>query len=103
MNKFALIALLVLPLASCSYVEVSRSDEVFTITSVKPPKWLRVTVEDTHGNLYDVSVSKRCSSWKEIKVGSKVTLLRIKYQSETDGPVESSVHVRHSSDVCPKG
>lgn len=78
----------------------TRTEETFTITGVKPPKRLYVDVVDAQGRGYTVYVSKRCSNWRQIEVGSKVVLLR-ETSRYADGREETDVRVRSSSDVCP--
>lgn len=100
----ALVALplLAIPLASCdSVIDRSSTVEEFTITHVKPPKRLQVDVVDSTGKSYRVYVAKRCSKWRQIKVGSKVNLERSTYKYES-GRTETHVRIRSASDVCPR-
>lgn len=98
------VAALALPLlTSCdARTEVSSVAEQFTITKVKPPKRLHVDVVDKRGQSYHVFVSKRCSNWRQIVVGSKVNLERTIYRLSS-GNIETVVRARSSSDVCPRG
>lgn len=101
-TRLLVILLLMTPLAGCDIVvETDSVTEQFTITRVKPPKRLYVDVIDKEGRSYHVYVAKRCSNWRRIAVGSKVTLERRTYRYES-GRTETSVHVRSSSDVCPR-
>lgn len=100
MKRMITIACMVLPLAGCA-VETSTTHETFTIIQVKPPKRLYVDVVDSLGRSYHVYVSKRCSNWRQIKIGSKVVLNRETTRYD-DGSVSTSVRVRSSSDVCPR-
>ncbi len=94
--------LIMIPLAACdARTKVSSVDEQFTITKVKPPKRLYVDVADSEGRSYHVYVAKRCSNWRSIVVGSKVTLQRNTYRYES-GKTETAVSVRSPSDVCPR-
>lgn len=100
--KLFVLFLLMISLAACdARTEVSSVDEQFTITNVKPPKRLYVDVVDSEGRSYHVYVSKRCSNWRSIVVGSKVTLQRNTYRYES-GKTETAVSVRSPSDVCPR-
>lgn len=101
MKKLFAIVALTLPLAACNYVEIDRTKENFTILSINPPKHVYVDVVDSNGNEYTVYVSKHCNNWREIKVGTEVTLVRVKYRDEKDGPIKDKVRVENKSDVCP--
>lgn len=100
-TKLIAIPLFLIALAGCdARVETSSVAEQFTITNVKPPKRLYVDVVDKDGRSYNVYVSKRCSNWQDIVIGSKVTLERTTHRYES-GRTETGVNVRSSSDVCP--
>lgn len=101
LTRLVAIGLLAVPLAACDTgTEVSNVAEEFTITKVKPPKRLYVDVIDKDGKSYQIYVSKRCSTWQQIVIGSKVTLNRVTYRYD-GGRIETDVRLKSSSDICP--
>lgn len=62
--------------------EVHREDREYEVTSINPPKRMYVSLKDvrTGARYNDISVSKRCSGWQSLKVGSKWVLPEVTYQ-----------------------
>jgi hypothetical protein len=100
--KISLLAA-VLALSACSPPQVvSRTSEDFTIVGVKPPKRLRIDVMDSNGVVYKgLYVSKHCSTWQQIKIGSKVNLDRLVMKG-SNGETYVLPSIRTSDDVCPR-
>ena len=89
MNKVsqAAVALLLLVssllmLSGCQIPdELAIEDRIFEVVEINPPKRYYVTLRDLKsGEVFEVYVSKRCSTWRELKIGSHVTLERITYE-----------------------
>lgn len=77
----ALVVAIAVGLSACGPREpestfVSRVTGEFVVTKIKPPKRFYVSLRDvdtgqTYNHLY---VSKRCSNWAKLKVGSVIRL-----------------------------
>lgn len=91
----------VLMLTACtSYTEVERTAQTFEVTKVKPPKRLYVTLKDLKTNeVTRVYVSKRCARWREIKVGSTITLTKVTLRNDKG---ETSTRLEGKSTICPR-
>lgn len=88
-----------LALAGCDSVkETYRTTEEFKIVAVKPPKRFYVTIEDTSGEQYRVYISKRCSTWRQVVIGSKVSMERYTYIRESGSKQYS---FRPLTRICP--
>lgn len=87
MRFFVLLMLaLTVMLTGCeSEKMISQETRTFEVTAVKRPKNFRVSLKDVeNGRTYDrVRVGKRCSRWREVKVGSRVQLTEATYLSES--------------------
>ena len=95
-----LLLVFTLALVACSgYTEVSRVPETFTIVDVNPPKHFRVIVMDYKGDTYEVNVSKHCNRWREVKIGSMVTLTRVTQRHDKG---HFSSYVTGGSHICPR-
>lgn len=78
---------------------VNSGQKVFTILEIDPPKHVYVDLKDEKGQIYKhVYVSKHCNNWRQIVLGSTVTLTVNQYargperwESISAGP------------VCPRG
>lgn len=100
MWRVAMLCAVVLLGACTSYTEVERTAQEYEITKVKPPKRLYVTLKDLKTNeVTRVYVSKRCSRWREIKVGSTVTLTKVTLRNDQG---EMSTRVEGKSAICPR-
>ena len=84
--------------AACTPSElVSQEKQTFTIVKVKPPKRLYVDLKDSNGVVHHEYVSKRCGSWKKIKVNSQVQLTVNTYKRGNE--TYQKIDVSH---ICPK-
>lgn len=100
MWRIAMLCAVVLLSACTSYTEVERTAQEYEITKIKPPKRLYVTLKDLKTNeVTRVYVSKRCSRWREIKVGSTVTLTKVTLRNDQG---EMSTRVEGKSAICPR-
>ncbi len=100
MWRIALLCVVLLIGACTSYTEVERTAQTFEITKVKPPKRLYVTLKDISTNeVTRVYVSKRCSQWRKIKVGSTVTLTKVTLRNDKG---EMSTRLEGKSVICPR-
>lgn len=65
--------------------EIHTNHRVFAVVGVKPPKHMRVDLRDVKtGELFkEVSVSKRCSGWQSLKIGTHFWLIERTYQGES--------------------
>lgn len=100
MWRIVMLCVVLLISACTSYTEVERTAQTFEITKVKPPKRLYVTLKDLSNNeVTRVYVSKRCSRWREIKVGSTVTLTKVTLRNDKG---EISTRVEGKSSICPR-
>lgn len=66
-----------LPLTGCQgrYSVESQSFKNYTIIGINRPKHFRVALQDESGRVFEkVSVSKHCNRWREVKLGSVVSL-----------------------------
>lgn len=95
-NKMVLALVCAIGLGGCSPggVEVHREDREFVVTDVKPPKRMDISLRDVKtGAQYNrLSVSKRCSNWEGLKVGSKWELPEVTYQHD-DGSRTKRVEI----------
>jgi len=85
-------------LAGCEVAEVeSRKVVTYKIVDIKRPKHFRVSLQDETGRVFkNVSVSKHCNRWREVKLGSMINLTTdIMKRGE-----ERWVDI-HASFVCP--
>lgn len=78
-NKFILtLGLITLfNLGGCMerYSVESQSFKKYTIIGINRPKHFRVALQDESGRVFQkVSVSKHCNRWREVQLGSVVTL-----------------------------
>lgn len=84
MKYGVLVLALAASLSGCGLggTEVHREDREFVVTSIKPPKWFRVSLKDARNGAHynDISVSKRCSGWESANPGSVWTLPEVTYQ-----------------------
>ena len=56
-------------------VAVETHEVEFTITGLRPPKHFAADLMDRYGAVNrNVAVSKHCNRWREIQIGSKITL-----------------------------
>lgn len=96
-----IVLMVVVSLSACtSYTEAERTAQTFEITKVKPPKRLYVTLKNLSTNeVTRVYVAKRCSRWREIKVGSTVTLTKVTLRNEQG---EVSTRLEGKSILCPR-
>lgn len=100
MWRIAIVCMAVLLSACTSYTEVGRTAQTFEITKVKPPKRLYVTLKDLSTNdVTRVYVSKRCARWRDIKVGSTVTLTKVTLRNNKG---EISTRLEGKSSICPR-
>jgi len=65
--------------------EIHSEQREYEVVGVKPPKHMRVDLRDVKtGELFkDVSVSKRCSGWETLKIGTHFWLIERTYQGES--------------------
>lgn len=100
MWRVAMLCSILLLSACTSYTEVERTAQSFEVTKVKPPKRLYVTLKDLATNeVTRVYVSKRCARWREIKVGSTVTLTKVTLRNDKG---ETSIRLEGKSAICPR-
>lgn len=62
--------------------EIKRVEKIYEIIEIKSPKRFKVTLKDTeNGIIYErLYVSKWCSSWRNLKIGSKWKFDEVTYQ-----------------------
>lgn len=100
MKRILIVGALALGLVGCEApVSIETTQTEFYITDVKKPKRMYVTlVEKATGRHYREYVSKRCSRWEEVKVGSSVTLTMTK-RTWDDGSQTVDID---AYPVCPR-
>lgn len=71
-----LAVLVAMPLVGCvEQATVTTSQRTFTILAVEPPKHMHVDLKDNNARIFKhVHVAKRCSNWRQVVLGSTVTL-----------------------------
>lgn len=97
----ALLATLVL-LTGCNHGElVETTTQTFEVTHVDPPKHFRVTLKNVDsGQVFeDVYVSKRCSRWKEVPVGTELRLVVGTYRT---GEAQTFQRIESPYSICPR-
>lgn len=97
---FAVIVAAMFSLSGCQPGEiVDRSIKVYEVVGIKPPKRFRVDLRDVEtGQIYKSEyVSKRCSSWRKLEMGSQWKLTQVTYK-DSDGVLSYSIADVHS--IC---
>lgn len=93
----AVLASTVLFLTGCNKeqpVKVENSTPIVEVIKVKRPKHFKVYVRNTEtGDVFNLSSNKHCSSWRNIKVGDRYQISRVKY-TYADGRVENQYYPR---------
>lgn len=87
-------------LSGCQPGEVvERSLKVYEVVGIKPPKRFKVDLRDVEtGKVYKAQyVSKRCSSWKKLEMGSQWKLTQVTYK-DSEGVLSYSIADVHS--IC---
>jgi hypothetical protein len=76
MKNILYTLLVVILLSGCDSSEYVKTEHrKYRVTHIDPPKRFWVTLEDVEtGRVYKERISKRCSSWETVKVGTVVTL-----------------------------
>ena len=77
MKHFVLLAAIALGLTACGPAPTSHSEtRTFEVTDINPPKRFYVDLKDveTGQTFQSVYVSKRCSTWRRVTIGSTWTL-----------------------------
>jgi len=95
---FAALAAVTMLLTGCQPGKVvDRSLKVYEVVGIKPPKRFKVDLRDVEtGKIYKGQyVSKRCSSWKKLEIGSKWKFTQITYKDQ-DGVLSYSISDVHS-------
>lgn len=90
-------------LAGCTRGElVETTQQTFEVTRVDPPKRFRVTLRNVDsGQVFeDIYVSKRCSRWKEVPVGTHLTLEVGTYRTSAS---ETFQRIESPYSICPRG
>lgn len=90
---FAAIVAAMFSLSGCQPGEiVDRSVKVYEVVGIKPPKRFRVDLRDVEtGQIYKSEyVSKRCSSWRKLEMGSKWKFTQITYKNK-DGVLSYAI------------
>ena len=101
MFKAVFLLVLLVLLSGCSMPEkVSSEARSFTVQDINPPKRMYVKLKDTeNGQVYsNVYVAKRCSRWKELKVGSEVKLIVSTYRRANG---EHFTRIENARSLCP--
>lgn len=103
MKYRVLVLALAAVVSGCDFgKEVHREDREFEVTHINPPKRMYVDLRDvrTGARYKDVSVSKRCSGWESLRIGSKWVLPEITIQYE-DGSKTKRVDIQPlKSKIC---
>ena len=89
-------------LTGCTRGElVETTSQTFEVTHVDPPKRFRVTLRnvDTGQVFEDVYVSKRCSRWKEVPVGTEFSLVVGTYRTSD---AHTFQRIESPSTICPR-
>ena len=89
-------------LTGCSHGEVvETTQQTFEVTHVDPPKRFRVTLRnvDTGQVFEDVYVSKHCSRWREVPVGTELTLSVSTYRTSAS---ETFQRIDTPYTICPR-
>lgn len=75
-------------------ISVENSNPIVEVTKVKRPKHFRVYVRNTEtGDVFNLQSNKHCNSWKNIKVGDRYKISRVKY-TYADGRVSNQYYPR---------
>jgi hypothetical protein len=94
-----LIATLLLSGCGPSDPIVSKTQKWYEITEIKPPKRFKVSVRDEDGHEFSMlSVSKRCSAWQKLKIGSRWLLVEVVRQ----GKHGNYIQVYGADQICDK-
>ena len=96
MKRFVLLAAIALGLTACGPAPTSHSESrTFEVTDIDPPKYFRVDLKDVEtGQVFQrVRVSKRCSAWRKVTLGSTWTLPVTTYTYE-DGEKRVNINAR---------
>ena len=95
-----LLALSLLMLSGCEVPkEVAVEDRFYEVVDINPPKRFYVTLRDLKtAEVFEVYVSKRCWTWRELKIGSTVTLERVTYEKPNGEQFYRYTDVRK---LCP--
>lgn len=78
--------------------EIKRVPKTYEVIEIKKPKRFKVSLKDTeNGTIYKmVRVSKRCSNWQKLKIGSKWQFDEVTYQYGD----ETYVEVDNVNELC---
>lgn len=101
MRGWMTIAMLV-GLTGCTHGElVETTQQTFEVTHVNPPKHFYVTLRNVDsGQVFeDVYVSKRCSRWEEVPVGTALTLEVGTYRTSASDTFQ---RIQSPSTICPR-
>lgn len=101
MKKIFAICVMAMALVGCEKpVKETHTYETYRVLEVKRPKHFRVTLQNVRNGYTkeNVNVSKHCSRWQEVQVGSEYTLAtHIRYWQDNT----RSVHIEARS-ICPR-
>lgn len=89
-------------LAGCNRGElVETTQQTFEVTHVNPPKHFHVTLRnvDTGQVFEDIYVSKRCSRWEEVPVGTTLTLSVGTYRTSASDTFQ---RIESPYTICPR-
>lgn len=79
--------------------EVGRQTQSYEVLFINPPKRMYVDLRNTRtGEIVQVYVAKRCSSWRRLKVGSRHALTEATYAYEDGRRVRRVLGARA---LCP--
>ena len=93
-----------LTLTACGAEEIHSVEKTYEITAIDPPKRFYVSVRDVEtGEVSEkIYVSKRCSSWQKLEIGSQWTFQEKTYRKD-DGTTFTGVSVSGLCDRLAKG